>query len=137
MSSFGYPSALHFFPMTVVLLPAVIGGIPGWWPIPSVWPVPGRGAIAWPTIISSPMAVVLIARPAVGTANMVAGKAAIHVRNAASTTVYVAQGGSAPAPIGPAAVGHEPVPVGLDVRTAPQVGSWRDVLSITRCYYCR
>jgi hypothetical protein len=74
----------------------------------------------------------LIARPALTAVVPVAGKPAIHVRNAADTTIYV-QGGSAPTPICSATVGHEPVPLGLNVPTALQVRSWRDVLGMCRC----
>jgi hypothetical protein len=76
----------------------------------------------------------LIARPAVISVASVAGKSAIHVRNAANTTIYV-EGGSAPTPICSATVGHEPVPLGFNVPTASQVRSWRDVLGMYRCRY--
>ena len=99
-------------------------------PAISVWrPISRRGTIIRPPVIPSP---VLIARPAVIAVAPVAGKPAIHVRNAANTTIYV-QGGSAPAPICSTTVGHEPVPLGFNVPTALQVRSWRDVLGMCRC----
>lgn len=97
--------------------------------ISALRPISIRGTIIRPPVIPSP---VLIARPALTAVVPVAGKPAIHVRNAADTTIYV-QGGSAPTPICSATVGHEPVPLGLNVPTALQVRSWRDVLGMCRC----
>jgi hypothetical protein len=55
--------------------------------VPALWPI--RGTIPWPMVIPTPTAIVFFSRAAVTAVTMVAGKSAIHVRDAAHTMIYI------------------------------------------------